>query len=145
MEVGAKRQLHAQEYIRKNGYKLCIRSSLQFFFLGRDKKECFLKKEGLYIHTGIRYKITFFKLSKTRRPNSIATGIDEKSFFNKMIEADPKLELIKNNNNEDDETKMFSNSFTHQLPWQRRFHYFNSQHEYQNFFFFKKKGGRTFP
>ena len=36
----------------------------------------------------MRYRITFFKLSKTRRPNSIATGIDEKSFFNKMIEAD---------------------------------------------------------
>ena len=41
--------------------------------------------EGL--HTGMRYKITFFKLSNTRRPNSIATGIEEKSLFNKMIEA----------------------------------------------------------
>ena len=45
-------------------------------------------KEGLLLHTGMRYKITFFRLSKTRRPNSIATGIDEKSLFNKMIEAD---------------------------------------------------------
>jgi hypothetical protein len=47
-------------------------------------------KEGL--HTGMRYKITFFKLSKTRRPNSIVTGIEEKSLFNKIIEADLKLE-----------------------------------------------------
>jgi hypothetical protein len=44
------------------------------------------RNEG--VHTGMRYKITFFKLSNTRRPNSIATGIEEKSLFNKMIEAD---------------------------------------------------------
>ena len=57
------------------------------FFVKHKKDD--LKKEGL-LHTGMRYKITFFKLSKTRRPNSIATGMEEKSLFNKMIEADLK-------------------------------------------------------
>ena len=32
--------------------------------------------------------MTFFKLSKTRRPNSIAAGIEEKSLFNRMMEAE---------------------------------------------------------
>ena len=45
-------------------------------------------KGGRLLHTGMRYRMTFFKLSKTRRPNSIATGIEDKSLFNKMIEAD---------------------------------------------------------
>ena len=39
----------------------------------------------------MRYKITFFKLSKTRRPSLIASGIEEKSFFNKMIDAVLKI------------------------------------------------------
>jgi len=39
-------------------------------------------------HTGIKYRMTFFRLSKTRRPISIATGIEDKSLFNKIIEAE---------------------------------------------------------
>jgi hypothetical protein len=77
----------------------------------------------------MRYKITFFKLSKTRRPNSIATGIDEKSLFNKMIEAD--FEIGINNNEMMKENKMSSNA--HQLPWQRRFRYLTHNMKYQAF------------
>jgi hypothetical protein len=57
-----------------------------------SKLEGMLNLKGEMLHTGMRYKITFFKLSKTRRPNSIATGIEEKSVFNKMIEADLRFE-----------------------------------------------------
>lgn len=41
--------------------------------------------KGSLLHTGIRCNIIFFKLSKTRQTNSIATGIEEKSLFNKLI------------------------------------------------------------
>ena len=40
------------------------------------------------LHTGIRYGITLLKISKTRRPISIVVGIEEKLFFNKIIEAE---------------------------------------------------------
>ena len=50
------------------------------------RKECLVLKKGGLLRTGMRYRITFFKLSKTSRPSSIATGIEEKSFFNKIIE-----------------------------------------------------------
>ena len=50
-------------------------------------KKGILNLNDVMIHTGMRYKITFFKLTKMRRLNSIATGIEEKSFFSKMIKA----------------------------------------------------------
>jgi hypothetical protein len=39
------------------------------------------------VRTGMRYKMTFFKLSKTRRPDSIATGMDWKSLLSKISAA----------------------------------------------------------
>ena len=82
MEIGAKRKLHAQEHVCKDWNELRICSSLRLINVS-GSFEC--KNNGL--RTGIRYKITFFRLSKTRRPNSIAGGIEEKSLFNKMREA----------------------------------------------------------
>jgi len=83
LEVGAERELHAQEYICKDRNELRICSGLYIIHVSGSST---YQNKGL--KTGIRYKMTFFKLSKTRRPNSIAAGIEEKSLFNRMIEAE---------------------------------------------------------
>ena len=48
------------------------------------------EKDGKFeerVLTGIKYRMTFLRLSKTRRPDSIATGIDWKSLFRRIKEA----------------------------------------------------------
>ena len=39
------------------------------------------------VHTGIKYRMTFFKLSNTRRPFSMATGMEDRSLLNKIMAA----------------------------------------------------------
>ena len=95
-------------------------------------KGAHLKGGGL-IHTGMRYKITFLKLSKTRRPNSIAAGIEEKSLFNKMIEADLNNEIMKETRHSRMRTSFLGNVasaiLTHNIRYQA----------------FGENKGRTFP
>ena len=81
----------------KNTFAKTVRNSVYVpacIFLSTYKYAEF-RKGKREIHTGMRYKITFFKLSKTRRPNSIAAGIEEKSLFNKMIEANFEIIIRK--------------------------------------------------
>jgi hypothetical protein len=83
LKVRTERQLHAQEHVSENGHKLSIGASLERHeYDGCDMTEV--------EPTGITYKATFLRLSKTKRPNSIETGIDVNLLSSKIIAAEGK-------------------------------------------------------
>ena len=83
MKVRTEGELHAQEHVSEDGRKFSISASL-------EQPEDGYSKVSRVAPTGITYRATFFRLSKTRRPNSIDTGIEVNLLSNKIIAAEEK-------------------------------------------------------